>query len=135
MTLGSHEQAVLEAATASGPSQPDIALRGVCKTFSSVVAVDNLDLNIAGRILFALLGPSGSGKTTVLQLIAGFETPTAGKIELAGIDTTKVPPFRRNVHTVFQNYALFPHMTVVSEACCPRRVRQESGRGADGGPY
>jgi len=134
MTLGSHEQAVLEAATASGPSQPDIALRGVCKTFSSVVAVDNLDLNIAGRVLRAA-GCRGPARRPVLRLIAGFETPTAGKIELAGIDTTKVPPFRRNVHTVFQNYALFPHMTVVSEACCPRRVRQESGRGADGGPY
>jgi putative spermidine/putrescine transport system ATP-binding protein len=102
MTLGSHEEKAPDAATASVPSQPDIALRGVCKTFSSVVAVDNLDLDIARGEFFALLGPSGSGKTTVLRLIAGFETPTAGRIELAGIDTTKVPPFRRNVHTVLR---------------------------------
>jgi putative spermidine/putrescine transport system ATP-binding protein len=124
MTLGSHEQDALEAATASVPSQPDIALRGVCKTFSSVVAVDNLDLDIARGEFFALLGPSGSGKTTVLRLIAGFETPTAGKIELAGVDTTKVPPFRRNVHTVFQDYALFPHMTVAQNVSYPLRVKR-----------
>ena len=78
MTFGSHEQNVLEAA-ASVASPPDIALRAVRKTFGSVVAVDNLDLDIARGEFFALLGPSGSGKTTVLRLIAGFETPTRGQ--------------------------------------------------------
>ena len=124
MTPGRHEETVPEAATASAPSQSDIVLRGVCKTFSSVVAVDNLDLDIARGEFFALLGPSGSGKTTVLRLIAGFEIPTAGRIELAGIDTTKVPPFRRNVHTVFQDYALFPHMTVAQNVSYPLRVKR-----------
>jgi putative spermidine/putrescine transport system ATP-binding protein len=124
MTLGSHEQNLLEAATASVPTRPDITLRGVRKTFGSVVAVDNLDLDIARGEFFALLGPSGSGKTTVLRLIAGFETPTAGRIELAGVDTTKVPPFRRNVNTVFQDYALFPHMTVAQNVSYPLRVKR-----------
>ena len=123
MTSGSHEQNVLEAA-ASVAAAPDIALRAVRKTFGSVVAVDNLDLDIARGEFFALLGPSGSGKTTVLRLIAGFETPTAGKIELAGVDTTKVPPFRRNVNTVFQDYALFPHMTVAENVSYPLRVKR-----------
>ena len=100
MTFGSQEQNVLEAA-ASVASPPDITLRAVRKTFGSVVAVDNLDLDIARGEFFALLGPSGSGKTTVLRLIAGFEAPTTGTIELAGVDTTKVLPFRRNVNTVF----------------------------------
>jgi putative spermidine/putrescine transport system ATP-binding protein len=124
MTPGRREETVPEAATAPAPSQSDIALRGVCKTFSSVVAVDNLDLDIARGEFFALLGPSGSGKTTVLRLIAGFETPTAGRIELAGVDTTKVPPFRRNVHTVFQDYALSPHMTVAQNVSYPLRVKR-----------
>jgi putative spermidine/putrescine transport system ATP-binding protein len=124
MTLGSHEQNMLEAAAASAPAQPDIALRAVRKTFGSVVAVDNLDLDIARGEFFALLGPSGSGKTTVLRLIAGFETPSAGRIELAGIDTTKVAPFRRNVNTVFQDYALFPHMTVAENVSYPLRIRR-----------
>ena len=123
MTLGSHEQNVLEAAASVAPP-PDIALRGVRKTFGSVVAVDNLDLDIAPGEFFALLGPSGSGKTTVLRLIAGFETPTAGVIQLAGLDMTKVPPFRRNVNTVFQDYALFPHMTVAENVSYPLRVKR-----------
>jgi putative spermidine/putrescine transport system ATP-binding protein len=124
MTLGGHEEKGPEPPTASAPAQPDIALRGVCKSFSSVVAVDNLDLDIARGEFFALLGPSGSGKTTVLRLIAGFETPNAGRIELAGVDTTKVPPFRRNVHTVFQDYALFPHMTVAQNVSYSLRVKR-----------
>jgi len=123
MTFGSQEQNVLEAA-ASVASPPDITLRAVRKTFGSVVAVDNLDLDIARGEFFALLGPSGSGKTTVLRLIAGFEAPTTGTIELAGVDTTKVPPFRRNVNTVFQDYALFPHMTVAENVSYPLRVRR-----------
>jgi putative spermidine/putrescine transport system ATP-binding protein len=91
---------------------PGVRLRGLRKEFGPVVAVDSIDLDIEDGEFFAMLGPSGSGKTTVLRMIAGFETPTAGKIELGGTDATQVPPFRRNVNTVFQDYALFPHMTV-----------------------
>ncbi|MDQ1721314.1 MAG: putative spermidine/putrescine transport system ATP-binding protein [Pseudonocardiales bacterium] len=101
-------------ATPRGSSEvePAIRLRGLRKTFGSVVAVDNLDLDIADGQFFAMLGPSGSGKTTVLRMIAGFETPAAGTIRLGGVDATRLPPFLRDVNTVFQDYALFPHMTV-----------------------
>jgi putative spermidine/putrescine transport system ATP-binding protein len=101
-----------------------IRLRGLRKTFGFVVAVDNLDLEIDDGEFFAMLGPSGSGKTTVLRLIAGFETPTAGTIELAGVDATRQPPFQRDVNTVFQDYALFPHMTVADNVAYSLRVRK-----------
>jgi putative spermidine/putrescine transport system ATP-binding protein len=84
----------------------------VSKVFGEVVAVDGIDLDIVDGEFFALLGPSGSGKTTMLRMIAGFEVPTAGAILLHGIDVTARPPFDRDVNTVFQDYALFPHMTV-----------------------
>jgi putative spermidine/putrescine transport system ATP-binding protein len=96
----------------SSGAEPAIRLRGLRKTFGSIVAVDDLDLDIADAEFFAMLGPSGSGKTTVLRMIAGFETPTAGTITLSGADATRLPPFRRDVNTVFQDYALFPHMNV-----------------------
>ena len=96
----------------SSDAEPAIRLRGLRKTFGSIVAVDDLDLDIADGEFFAMLGPSGSGKTTVLRMIAGFETPTAGTIFLGGADATRLPPFRRDVNTVFQDYALFPHMNV-----------------------
>jgi putative spermidine/putrescine transport system ATP-binding protein len=101
-----------------------IGLRGLRKTFGSVVAVDNLDLDIADGQFFAMLGPSGSGKTTVLRMIAGFETPDAGTIHLGGIDATRQPPFRRDVNTVFQDYALFPHMTVEQNVGYGLRVQR-----------
>jgi putative spermidine/putrescine transport system ATP-binding protein len=91
---------------------PQISLRGLRKTFGSVVAVDSVDLDVADGEFFAMLGPSGSGKTTVLRMIAGFEQPTSGAVYLGGLDATTLPPFRRDVNTVFQDYALFPHMTV-----------------------
>ena len=91
-----------------------VRLRGVTKRFDDVVAVDSLDLGVAAGEFFAMLGPSGSGKTTTLRLIAGFELPTAGTIELAGRDITHDPPFDRDVNTVFQDYALFPHMDVAT---------------------
>jgi spermidine/putrescine transport system ATP-binding protein len=78
----------------------------------AVLAVDHIDLEVNDREFFSLLGPSGCGKTTTLRMIGGFEQPTSGRIELAGQDVTWLPPFRRNVNTVFQNYALFPHLTV-----------------------
>lgn len=89
-----------------------IRLIGLSKSFGDVVAVDNVDLEISDGEFFAMLGPSGSGKTTVLRMIAGFELPDSGRIQLAGEDVTDQPPFLRNVNTVFQDYALFPHMSV-----------------------
>jgi len=91
---------------------PDIRLSGLRKTYGDVVAVDSVDLEIARGEFFTMLGPSGSGKTTTLRMIAGFEIPTAGTVELAGRDVSRLPPYDRPVNTVFQDYALFPHMTV-----------------------
>jgi putative spermidine/putrescine transport system ATP-binding protein len=91
---------------------PDIRLAGLYKAYGSVTAVDGVDLEVAENQFFTLLGPSGSGKTTTLRLIAGFEEPDRGSVELAGRDVTGVPPYARDVNTVFQDYALFPHMTV-----------------------
>ncbi|MGB5110751.1 MAG: ABC transporter ATP-binding protein [Mycobacterium sp.] len=82
------------------------------KRFDDYVAVADADFTIASGEFFSMLGPSGCGKTTTLRMIAGFETPTAGAIRLAGVDVSKTPPHKRNVNTVFQHYALFPHMTV-----------------------
>jgi spermidine/putrescine transport system ATP-binding protein len=93
-------------------SEPDISLRGVTKMFGENAAVDDLDLDIPRGSFFALLGPSGCGKTTTLRMIGGFEEPTNGVVELGGVDVTDVPPHKRDVNTVFQSYALFPHMTV-----------------------
>ena len=89
-----------------------IELRGLSKHFGEVRAVDDLDLEIADGEFFSMLGPSGSGKTTVLRLIAGFEQPTSGTITLGGEDVSGRPPFARDVNTVFQDYAIFPHMSV-----------------------
>ncbi|WP_147268592.1 ABC transporter ATP-binding protein [Sphaerisporangium album] len=89
-----------------------VRLRGLRKSFGPVEAVAGVDLDIADGEFFAMLGPSGSGKTTVLRMIAGFETPTAGTVELGGRDVTRLAPFERDVNTVFQDYALFPHMSV-----------------------
>ena len=89
-----------------------ISLRNLRKDFGEVHAVAGVTLDIAHGEFFAMLGPSGSGKTTVLRLIAGFELPDSGSIEIDGVDVSKVPPFNRDVNTVFQDYALFPHMSV-----------------------
>jgi putative spermidine/putrescine transport system ATP-binding protein len=91
---------------------PDIRLIGLAKRYGSVDAVAGVDLDIERGEFFTLLGPSGSGKTTTLRLIAGFELPDGGRVELQGQDVTRVPPYSRDVNTVFQDYALFPHMTV-----------------------
>jgi putative spermidine/putrescine transport system ATP-binding protein len=91
---------------------PDISVRGLTKRYGDVVAVDGIDLDIAAGEFFTMLGPSGSGKTTTLRMIAGFEIPDDGTIELAGEDVSRLPPYDRPVNTVFQDYALFPHMTV-----------------------
>src|SRR3954452_14326995 len=96
--------------TATGT--PAVSLRGLRKEFGPVTAVAELDLDIEAGEFFAMLGPSGSGKTTVLRMIAGFERPTTGSVVLGGDDVTDRAPFARDVNTVFQDYALFPHMSV-----------------------
>jgi spermidine/putrescine transport system ATP-binding protein len=90
----------------------DVRLVDVVKRFGETVAVDHIDLEVRDGEFFSLLGPSGCGKTTTLRMIGGFEQPTSGLIELQGVDVTWLPPYKRNVNTVFQNYALFPHLTV-----------------------
>ncbi len=97
---------------ASPRGGPDIALEGVTKRFGDLTAVDDLDLEIERGRFYALLGPSGCGKTTTLRMIGGFEDPTAGRVRLGGDDVTDLPPFKRDVNTVFQSYALFPHLSV-----------------------
>ncbi|BCH27421.1 ABC transporter ATP-binding protein [Mesorhizobium sp. L-8-3] len=92
---------------------PAVSFRKVSRHFGQVRAVDAVDLDIRPGEFFAMLGPSGSGKTTCLRLIAGFEQPTSGHIEISGENAVGVPPYRRNVNTVFQDYALFPHLNVL----------------------
>ena len=94
------------------PMSPAVRFVNCCRHFGSVRAVDGVTLDIAEGEFFAMLGPSGSGKTTCLRLIAGFEQPDEGHIEIFGETAEGVPPYKRNVNTVFQDYALFPHMTV-----------------------
>jgi putative spermidine/putrescine transport system ATP-binding protein len=97
-------------------------LAGLTKHFGEVVAVAGIDLEIQQGEFFTMLGPSGSGKTTTLRMIAGFEDPSAGTIELAGVDVSGVPPYERAINTVFQDYALFPHMTVGENVAYGLRV-------------
>ncbi len=109
----------------AGNSAPIAAIElvGVSKSFGAVTAVQNLDLVINDGEFFSMLGPSGSGKTTVLRIIAGFEPATSGTVLLAGQDVTSKAPFDRDVNTVFQDYALFPHMTVLENVAYGLRVR------------
>ncbi|HJR98231.1 MAG TPA: ABC transporter ATP-binding protein [Actinomycetota bacterium] len=113
-----------------------VRLDGVVKRFGDVVAADGIDLEVREGEFFSLLGPSGSGKTTCLRMIAGFERPTAGTILLGGVDVGDRPPYEREVNTVFQDYALFPHMTVsenVGYGLMVRKVsrRERAGRAAE----
>lgn len=100
-----------------------VSFQQVSRHFGPVRAVDGVDLEIAAGEFFAMLGPSGSGKTTCLRLIAGFEQPTAGHIEIFGETAEGVPPYRRNVNTVFQDYALFPHLNVIDNVAYGLMVR------------
>ena len=93
-------------------SDADVRLEQVVKRFDDVVAVDGVSLEIPPGAFFALLGPSGCGKTTTLRMIGGFEEPSEGRLLLAGQDVTRLPPYKRDVNTVFQSYALFPHLSV-----------------------
>jgi putative spermidine/putrescine transport system ATP-binding protein len=101
----------------------DIRLVDLAKRYGEVHAVDGVTLDVQRGEFFTMLGPSGSGKTTTLRLIAGFELPDAGRVELAGADVSRVPPYARDVNTVFQDYALFPHMTVAENVAYGLRVR------------
>ena len=107
-----------------GDSSPDIRLSGVRKAYGEVVAVDGIDLEVQRGEFFTLLGPSGSGKTTTLRIIAGFELPDSGAVELGGRDVRDLPPYDREVNTVFQDYALFPHMSVATNVEYGMRVRR-----------
>jgi putative spermidine/putrescine transport system ATP-binding protein len=119
------------------PMSPAVRFVNCCRHFGSVRAVDGVTLDIAEGEFFAMLGPSGSGKTTCLRLIAGFEQPDEGHIEIFGETAEGVPPYKRNVNTVFQDYALFPHMTVGENVAyglrikgVPRADREAKARGA-----
>jgi putative spermidine/putrescine transport system ATP-binding protein len=110
----------------------DVVCEGIRKTYGDVVAVADVDLTVGDGEFFTLLGPSGSGKTTTLRIIAGFERPDVGRVTLGGADITQQPPYQRDVNTVFQDYALFPHMTVADNVGYGLKVkgvpRKERGR-------
>ncbi len=114
---------------------PVVRFTRVSRHFGDVRAVDDVSLDIRDGEFFSMLGPSGSGKTTCLRLIAGFDRPTSGRIELHGLDTSRLPPFQRDVNTVFQDYALFPHMSVEENVAYGLRIkkvpRAERGRLVD----
>lgn len=109
---GSSKSDTASSPVASKATPSAVSLRGLNKSFGDVTAVVSLDLEISQGEFFSMLGPSGSGKTTVLRIIAGFETATSGQVLLEGSDVTELAPFDRDVNTVFQDYALFPHMSI-----------------------
>ena len=120
--------------TSTPEAGADLELRGIRKTFPGFTALHDLDLVIPAGSFFALLGPSGCGKTTTLRIVAGLERPTAGSISIGGKDVTSVPPHKRPVNTVFQSYALFPHMTVqenVEFGLRRRKVTDAASRALD----
>jgi putative spermidine/putrescine transport system ATP-binding protein len=100
-----------------------VSLTGIRKSYGEVVAIENLDLEVRPGEFFTMLGPSGSGKTTTLRVIAGFELPDTGSVKLHGADVTRSPPYERAVNTVFQDYALFPHMSVLDNVAYGLRVK------------
>jgi spermidine/putrescine transport system ATP-binding protein len=102
----------------------DIRIENLTKSFDGFIAVNNVSLNIKSGELFSFLGPSGCGKTTLLRMIAGFETPLTGKILLGNQDITQLPPYKRQVNTIFQNYSLFPHMTVYENVAFSLRIQK-----------
>jgi putative spermidine/putrescine transport system ATP-binding protein len=112
------------AVTAARDGAPDVRLSGLTKHYGEVIAVDHIDLEVGRGEFFTLLGPSGSGKTTTLRMIAGFEVPDEGTVELGGRDVAGLPPYDREVNTVFQDYALFPHMSVAANIEYGLRVRR-----------
>ena len=121
----SSRTALVEASAAG-----DLVLEGVTKRFGAYTAVDDISLTIPSGSFFALLGPSGCGKTTTLRMVAGLERPSAGRILIGGQDVTDVKPFRRPVNTVFQSYALFPHLDVLENVAFGLRRRRVDDAGA-----
>jgi spermidine/putrescine transport system ATP-binding protein len=113
----------IEPSEAAAATDYDIRLIGLTKRFDEVVAVDGISLDIDRGHFFALLGPSGCGKTTTLRMIGGFEEPTEGRIELGGVDVAPLPPYKRDVNTVFQSYALFPHLSIFENVAFGLRRR------------
>ena len=110
----------------------EVVLRGLRKAFGEVVAVRDVSLEVRPGEFLTLLGPSGCGKTTLLRLLAGFESPDAGEVLISGRDVTALPPHRRPVNTVFQHYALFPHLTVAGNVAFGLEMRRR-GRAERGG--
>jgi ABC-type Fe3+/spermidine/putrescine transport system ATPase subunit len=108
-----HQSAQLLTPPTSSETVLDVELRGVTKRFGPTAAVDGIDLEVRPGEFLSLLGPSGCGKTTTLRLVAGFERPDEGEVRIGGRDVSRVPPYKRDVNTVFQSYALFPHLTVL----------------------
>src|SRR5882724_2798219 len=102
---------------------PVLSLRSVRKRFGDLIAVEGASFDVGRGEFFSMLGPSGCGKTTILRMIAGFESPTEGQILIEGNDVSAVPPFRRNVNTVFQHYALFPHLSVYDNVAFGPRTK------------
>jgi putative spermidine/putrescine transport system ATP-binding protein len=111
-------------AGASPGERPALVVRDLRKSFGDATAVDGVDLEVRRGEFVTLLGPSGSGKTTTLRMVAGFMAPSGGSIEIDGSDMTRVPPYRRDVGMVFQNYALFPHMTAAQNIAFPLQMRR-----------
>jgi putative spermidine/putrescine transport system ATP-binding protein len=126
MTANMHDEAAVLGSAPPGTSGQPAAVRlsALHKSFGPVTAVAGVDLEIAEGEFFTMLGPSGSGKTTLLRLIAGFERPDSGRVELGGQDVTRQPPYARDVNTVFQDYALFPHMSVLDNVAYGLRVKR-----------
>jgi spermidine/putrescine transport system ATP-binding protein len=112
-------------------AEHDVELRGVTKRFDETVAVDAIDLAVRRGEFLSLLGPSGCGKTTTLRLVAGFEQPDEGELLIGGRDVSGLPPYKRDVNTVFQSYALFPHLTVVQNVAYGLKQRGLRGRARD----
>jgi ABC-type Fe3+/spermidine/putrescine transport system ATPase subunit len=108
-------------------SFPAVELRGVTKRFGDRLILDQIDLAVARGEILVLVGKSGSGKSTLLKMVSGIDRPDTGRVHLAGRDCTDLPPYRRPVHTVFQNYALFPHLTVLENVAFPLRIAAKSG--------
>src|SRR5260370_34368439 len=123
MITGSDQPQSIEQASVAA-QRPAVRVQGLRKNYGTVAALAGVDLEIMQGEFFTLLGPSGSGKTTLLRLIAGFDTPDSGTIELAGREISRVPPYARNVNTGLQDYALFPNMRLIENVEYGLRVRR-----------
>ncbi len=123
-----HQPTQLLSPPSSDARSPDVELVGVTKRFGDLAAVDSIDLEVHAGEFLSLLGPSGCGKTTTLRLIAGFERPDEGEVRIGGQDVARLPPYKREVNTVFQSYALFPHLTVAENVAYGLKQRRLAKR-------